>query len=211
VVTGRRFIAYSSDRGGKFDNWVQQISGGNSVQITKGPRQNWQPDWSPDGKYIAYRSENGNGGLFVVPPLGGEGLERMIASFGYYPLWAPDNSQILFRTHFVGAGGADRFYLVDLDGSTPREVFANFISQGNLEPLSAAWHPDGKRISLMAEGPGPIADFWTVPVAGGVAVKSQIAPEVEKQIEEVSTGQGNSRRSRAADTPTSSARDSMMP
>jgi hypothetical protein len=117
----------------------------------------------------------------------------MIASFGYYPLWSPDNSQILFLTHFVGA------------------VFANFISQGNLEPLSAAWHPDGKRISLMAEGPGPIADFWTVPVAGGVAVKSQIAPEVEKQIEEVSTGQGNPRRSRGADTPTSSARDSMMP
>jgi Tol biopolymer transport system component/DNA-binding winged helix-turn-helix (wHTH) protein len=186
-----RFIAYSSDRGGKFDIWVQQISGGNPVQITKGPGQNWQPDWSPDGKYIAYRSENGNGGLFVVPPLGGEGLERMIASFGYYPLWSPDSSQILFRTHFAGTGGTERFYLVDLDGGTPREVFANSISQGKLEPLSAAWHPDGKRISLMADGPGPIADFWTVPVAGGVAVKSQIAPEVEKQIEEVSTGQGN--------------------
>jgi Tol biopolymer transport system component len=52
---------------------VQQISGGNSVQITKGPRQNWQPDWSPDGKYIAYRSENGNGGLFVVPRLVAKG------------------------------------------------------------------------------------------------------------------------------------------
>ena len=80
-----RFIAYSSDRGGKFDIWVQQVSGGDPVQITKGPGQNWQPDWSPDGKYIAYRSESGEGGLFVIPALGGAGLERRITAFGYYP------------------------------------------------------------------------------------------------------------------------------
>src|SRR5262244_3219312 len=41
-----RYIAYSSDRGGKFDIWVQQVSGGNPIQITKGPGHHWQPDWS---------------------------------------------------------------------------------------------------------------------------------------------------------------------
>ena len=87
-----RFIAYSSDRGGKFDIWVQQVTGGNPVQVTKRPGQNWQPDWSPDGRFIAYRSEYGEGGLFVVPALGGEGLERKITSFGYSPQWSPDGS-----------------------------------------------------------------------------------------------------------------------
>ena len=53
-----RFLAYSSDRGGKFDIWVQQVSGGDPVPITKGPGHHWQPDWSHDGRYIAYRSEN---------------------------------------------------------------------------------------------------------------------------------------------------------
>jgi hypothetical protein len=47
-----RFIAYSSNRGGKFDIWVQQVSGGDPVQVTKGRAYNWQPAWSPDGKYI---------------------------------------------------------------------------------------------------------------------------------------------------------------
>ena len=45
-----RFVAYGSDRGGKFDIWVQQVSGGDPIQITKGPGHKWQPDWSPDGK-----------------------------------------------------------------------------------------------------------------------------------------------------------------
>ncbi len=65
-----RYIAYSSDRGGKFDIWVQQVSGGDPVQITKGPGHHWQPDWSADGKYIAYRSEDGDGGIYIVPALG---------------------------------------------------------------------------------------------------------------------------------------------
>jgi len=64
-----RYIAYSSDRDGKFDIWVQQVSGGNPVQITKGPGQHWQPDWSPDGKYIAYRSEEGDGGIYILSQL----------------------------------------------------------------------------------------------------------------------------------------------
>jgi DNA-binding winged helix-turn-helix (wHTH) protein len=41
-----RYIAYSSDRGGKFDIWVQQVSGGDPIQITKGPGHHWQPDTS---------------------------------------------------------------------------------------------------------------------------------------------------------------------
>jgi len=130
-----RFIAYSSDRGGKFDIWVQQVSGGDPVQITKGPGQNWQPDWSPDGKYIAYRSESGEGGLFVIPALGGAGLERRITAFGYYPRWSPDSSQILFQTHFTTlAGNTDKFYVVQLDGSPPREVLAEFFAQHKMWP-----------------------------------------------------------------------------
>jgi WD40-like Beta Propeller Repeat/Transcriptional regulatory protein, C terminal len=65
-----RFVAYSSDRGGKFDIWVQQISGGDPIQVTKGSGQNWMPDWSSDGKYIAYRSEEGEGGIYIMPALG---------------------------------------------------------------------------------------------------------------------------------------------
>jgi len=189
-----RFIAYSSDRGGKFDIWVQQISGGDPVQVTKGPGYNWQPDWSPDGKNIAYRSEAGEGGLFVVPALGGEGLARKISRFGYYPRWSPDSSRILFQRNFWLDYYTDRFYLVGLDGGAPREVFADFVSHQNLRASSAAWHPDGKRISLWGWDPGnrpvTLRSFWTVSLVGGAAARSEVAPQILKQMEEVSAGRG---------------------
>jgi Tol biopolymer transport system component/DNA-binding winged helix-turn-helix (wHTH) protein len=177
-----RFIAYSSNRGGKFDIWVQEVSGGDPVQVTKEPGQNWQPDWSPDGKYIAYRSEAGEGGLFIVPALGGSGMERKIASFGYYPRWSLDSSQILFQT--TQFAWLNHLYVVDLQGASPREVLTQLAANGHVTAMSAAWHPDGKRISALINS-GPIPTFWTGPVAGGAPVNSEIPPELSQQIEEV--------------------------
>ena len=184
-----RLIAYSSDLGGKFDIWVQPVSGGNAVQVTKGADHNWQPDWSPDGKLIAFRSERYEGGLYVVPALGGP--ERRIASFGYRPRWSPDGSQILFGTAFSAALASarlNRLYVVSLDGSPPREVLIELLARHDLRPLSAVWHPDGKRISVGIWGCGPSPSFWTAPLNGGAAIKSEIAPQAVNEIAEGAQG-----------------------
>jgi Tol biopolymer transport system component/DNA-binding winged helix-turn-helix (wHTH) protein len=189
-----RFIAYSSDRGGKFDIWVQQVSGGDPVQITKGPGHHWQPDWSPDGKYIAYRSEEGEGGLYIVPALGGAGLERKISSFGYFPRWSPDSSQILFQTHSAPLGFVNKFYLAQLDGSVPNQVLAEFLAHHKLWPAAAVWHPDGKRISVWAQDEAlspsfrTVASVWTVPISGEPAIKMEIAPAIKNELAEVANG-----------------------
>jgi Tol biopolymer transport system component/DNA-binding winged helix-turn-helix (wHTH) protein len=178
-----RFIAYSSDREGKFDIWVQQVSGGDPVRITEGPANNWQPDWSPDGRYIAYRSEDGEGGLYIVPALGGAGLERKIAPFGNYPRWSPDSSQILFQTR--GFGLSCELYIVGLDGDPPRPIRTDLTD--GMWAISAAWHPDGKRVSIWVweMKPSPMPIFWTAPVEGGAAIKTEIGPEILKMAEAV--------------------------
>jgi Tol biopolymer transport system component/DNA-binding winged helix-turn-helix (wHTH) protein len=180
-----RYIAYSSDRGGKSDIWLQQISGGDPIQITKGPGQNWQPDWSPDGRYIAYRSEEDDGGIYITPALGGLGQQRKIAPFGYYPLWSPDSSEMLLQTHF-DAFNSNRFYIAQLDGSPPREVLGEFLTQKRLSAMSAAWHPDGKRITVWVQDSSPSPSFWIVPIAGRSGVKLEIAPAVQKELAEFS-------------------------
>ena len=180
-----RYVAYSSDRGGKFDIWVQQVSGGNPIQVTKRPGQNWQPDWSPDGKYIAYRSEDGDGGIFVIPALGGAGLERKIATFGYHPRWSPDSSQVLFELYFTETG-VNRFYIAQLDGGPPREVLAEFLAQKKLSASAAAWYPDGKKITVWVADSSPTPSFWTIPIAGGPGIKLEIATAVQKELAQAS-------------------------
>jgi Tol biopolymer transport system component/DNA-binding winged helix-turn-helix (wHTH) protein len=184
-----RFIAYSSDRSGMSQIWVQQVSGGDPVQITRGPHHNWQPEWSPDGKYIAYRSEASGGGLFVVPALGGAGLERKITLFGYYPHWSPDGSQLLFQSGRLGLDS--KLYLVGIKGSSPREVMADVTSQNSV--MSAAWHPDGKRITVWAWElfyRGPIPRFWTGGVDGGSAVQTQLTRALS-EVGDVVAGTAN--------------------
>ena len=79
-----------------------------------------------------------------MPALGGAGLERKIASFGYYPRWSPNSSRILFQTR--GFGLSCEFYIVGLDGNAPRPVQTDLTNR--MWAISAAWHPDGKRISV---------------------------------------------------------------
>jgi len=193
-----RYIAYSSDRGGKFDIWVQQVSGGDPVQVTKGPGHHWQPDWSPDGKYIAYRTEEGEEGLYIVPALGGEGLELKISSFGYFPRWSPDSSQILFQTHFGPIDDINKFYVAHLGGGPPSEVLAEFLAQHKLWPAAAVWHPDGKRLSVwvsslarsqtLSSDAAPSPSIWTVPISGGEAIKMEIAPAIKNELAEAANG-----------------------
>ena len=180
-----RFVAYESDRGGKSDIWVQQISGGDAVQVTKGHGQHWQPDWSPDGSYIAYRSEEVGGGLYIVPALGGDGQERRIASFGYYPRWSPDSSQILFQRDLYGDLG--ELYVVGLNGDSPREVLRELLQTHPQLAKSAIWHPDGKRITVETwRDDAPIPDFWTVSLAGGDRSHTQLDPQILRRIDEIS-------------------------
>jgi Tol biopolymer transport system component/DNA-binding winged helix-turn-helix (wHTH) protein len=182
-----RFIAYSSDRGGKLGIWIQQMGSGRPVQITNGPGDQWSPNWSPDGKNIVYRSENSEGGLFVVPAFGGDGLERKISSFGYFPHWSPDGSQILFQTAEYSALPNNRFYIVGLDGAPPHQVLTDFTNEQI--GLSVAWHPDGKRISIWTCSSSAYS-IWTQPIAGGPAIKSEISDQILREVNEIGLGAG---------------------
>jgi Tol biopolymer transport system component len=122
--------------------------------------------------------------LYIIPALGGAGLARKIAPFGNYPRWSPDGSQILFRTpQYLGL---NRFYIVGLDGGQPREVLTEYPAEHEAI-LSAAWYPDGKRVSVWVGHPDWGPDFRTVPLQGGPVIKSTFVPEVVKQLREVAS------------------------
>ncbi len=168
-------IAYSSDRAGNFDIWVQSIGDDQPVQLTNSSGDDWQPAWSHDGREIAFRFEGTGGGIFVVPASGGN--PRRIAQFGYKPRWsAGDDTILLYDSNVVS-----KLYLVKRNGESLRRVLVDFLK--GFRSFRAAWHPDGRRISVYGNHKDHGWSFWTVHPDGQGAVRSELAPGVAARIE----------------------------
>jgi serine/threonine protein kinase/Tol biopolymer transport system component len=182
-----KMIAYSSNKSGNFDIWVQPVSGGRAVQVTSDPANDWQPAWSPDGNTIAFRSEREGGGIYVVPALGGR--ERKLTSMGYWPEWSKDGSRILvvLRPPVSDASSVlPHVYLVPIDGSPPQRVLeaelAQFRNVGRI-----MWHPDGKRVTFLAAKDNA-SGFWAQPIAGGPAVRIGVSDAVDREARQQQFG-----------------------
>ena len=187
-------VAYSSDRSGNFDIWIQPLGAGNPIQVTHHPAHDWQPDWSPDDNNIVFRSERDGGGLYIVPAFGGN--ERKVSSFGYRPQWSPDGSKILFLEPGLRLFDFPKVYYLMLGGSdgTPHEIATSINgTESGIKENSVAWHPDGKRISFLNMD----GTFWTVPITGGSPVKSELAPKVADQLKEAAVELSNFRWARS--------------
>jgi serine/threonine protein kinase len=181
-----RFIAYSSDREGSFDIWVQPVNGGDPVRVTHSPAHDWQPDWSPDGNTIVFRSERENGGLFIIPAFGGR--EKRIASFGYRPRWSSDGKRVLCLSAGDEVYTHPELYVIGLDNQPPLKVSTVLGAQRHFAKQGwVAWHPDGQRISFLSDKGG----FWTIPVWTGKPLKSELSPTVAKEWEEAGVTIGN--------------------
>ncbi|MFN7914173.1 MAG: winged helix-turn-helix domain-containing protein [Vicinamibacterales bacterium] len=89
-------MAFSSDRSGAFEIYVQSLAPGASpAPLTHDGRHNVQPAWSPDGQFIAYHQAAG-GGVWLIPSRGGSA--RRIADVGSRPAWSPDGRWIAVQS-----------------------------------------------------------------------------------------------------------------
>ncbi|MGH9161936.1 MAG: winged helix-turn-helix domain-containing protein [Vicinamibacteraceae bacterium] len=172
-------VAYTSDRAGSSDVWVQALDTPSPFRVTSSPAHDWQPDWSPDGKWLAFRSERAGGGIYVISPR--SGAERRIADFGYRPRWSPDGSRILFSSSGLYLSVPPRMYVVGLDGRPPRPVRNDLMTE--FRSVAVGWHPDSERVSIWGRRETGWS-FLTAPVAGGPATVSAISPAVARQLDE---------------------------
>jgi eukaryotic-like serine/threonine-protein kinase len=180
---GQRLV-YTSDRAGSADIWMQSFSDPDPMRLTFSDTKEWQPDWSPDGTQIAFRSERDGGGIYVVAATGGE--PRRISDSGFRPRWSPDGSLILLSQESVRTGTRG-LSVVTPDGKTRRPVLTAlveaFTAQSPGASIHAAWHPDGRRISVWGRHPISGWSFVTAPIDAGPQVRSVVSEEVGRQIE----------------------------
>lgn len=150
-------LAFSSDRTGTFEIYVQGLAPGSvPLALTSNGRQNLQPAWSPDGQFIAYHELVG-GGIWLVPSRGG--TTRRIAERGSRPSWSPDGRWVAVQTQesadltMIGmANEPSAIALVD-----PRSGEARMLTHPGPEEgphMAPQWSGDGARL-YFAEAPRP--------------------------------------------------------
>ena len=77
--------------------YTMDLPGGKPQRLTSGNGHEFQPAWSPDGKYIAYVTWSSEGGqLWKVPAAGGTPvqLSKTLAVYSN-PAWSPDEKRIV--------------------------------------------------------------------------------------------------------------------
>ncbi|MGB9436097.1 MAG: PDZ domain-containing protein [Candidatus Acidiferrum sp.] len=101
------------------------------------------PAWSPDGKWIAYFSDESGEYALQLSPQDGLGEVRKInlgnsPSFFYSPTWSPDSKKIAFTDKRLN------LWYVDIDAGKPIHVDTNPYDGANFSP---AWSPDSRWIA----------------------------------------------------------------
>ena len=101
------------------DLWVQQIEGGDPVQLTRDLGFCQDPAFSPDGSRIVLRCGTEPDSIYVVPTFGG--LPKKLAE-GEWPQFSPDGSQIAYMASASGAAGARSHLDLPAGGGTAKEI-----------------------------------------------------------------------------------------
>jgi Tol biopolymer transport system component len=106
------------------------------------------PNFSPDGRKIAFTSRRDKDYEIYVMNADGSGQRRLTHSRGIdkAPVFSPDGRRIAFTSN---RDGNYEIYVMDADGRNPRRVTRS--SERSDYPC---WHPDGKHLVFVGERNG---------------------------------------------------------
>jgi serine/threonine protein kinase len=132
------------------DIYVQQIGSGSPLRLTNDASNDYNPIWSPDGRWIALlrsQSQAGTSGLMLIPPLGGPERKlteiRVRGGISVTPphlAWCPDSS-CLVVTDSLGEGKPDALFVISLEtGEKNQLTHPPPLASGDTNP---AISPDG--------------------------------------------------------------------
>jgi len=190
-----KYIAYKLGQDAFEDIYVLPLSGNDKkpIPVVTGPYRKDEPQFSYDGKWLAYTS-NESGGTFEVYvisfPEGDQKLRISAIGGGGQPRWRQDGKELYYRSPDAGVMAVDIKPGPRIEAGIPHSLFVGFGSPSSSDPARHQWSvtPDGQRFLLrFANGSGaafrgrqggtPTVAFTVVtrggqPVAGGQAFVS---------------------------------------
>jgi TolB protein len=159
--------------------WRQKTDSTTAVQLTEGAGFDYQPDWSPDGRFIVYASSEGDAiELWLLDLKSGQAAQLTHGgSVNIEPRWSPDGQRIVF----VSSAYHRHFHLFVADFHDGRITEPVRLSGENKSPLpryyyspydheiNPTWTRDGRSIVFISNrgrihGTG---GFWRMPAVPG--------------------------------------------
>lgn len=109
------------------DLWTVGVNGGSAQRLTAMDGNEIRPDYSPDGKWIAFTSnQDGNNNVYVIP-VGGGAIKQLTfhSSSDLVESWSWDSKFIYFASDRFNSVTA---FKVSLNGETPVRLFDHFFN-----------------------------------------------------------------------------------
>jgi Tol biopolymer transport system component/DNA-binding winged helix-turn-helix (wHTH) protein len=140
---------------------ISPKQGTTATKLIASTRSEGQPQFSPDGRLIAFASDRSGDREIWVANSDGSGqhqLTRLHAALSAGHHWSPDGKEIVF--HSRPAGNAN-LYVVNVESGAYRQ-----LTTGRAENYIPSWSHDGQWIYFGSERDGT-EQIWRMPAKGG--------------------------------------------
>jgi len=132
---------------GNADVWIVPTAGGSPRRLTTHKASDGSPDWSPDGKRIAFvarRDDDKAAQLYLIPVDGGEPERITDMPLGVSdPKWFPDGKRIAFVSHVVAGAESVEETRKALEAREKNKVKAR-VTENRLYRFWDRWLTDGE-------------------------------------------------------------------
>jgi len=175
-----RLVAFTAEAAGARQLFTLSLRGGYPAQITASEKPVSDPQWSPDGRRLAFvRDEE----IWVVEADGSR-LTRVVGKpgGGREPRWSPDGHRLAFLSR---RRGWTQIWLIDAPvprrgrpAIEPKPPLPTVLTESGIDVDAFAWAPDGTRIAVMARRGPTVDETSQISIVDVVAGSSRVVAGV---------------------------------